>query len=64
MTRSERGYFSLTVNEYGCIGEIEVLGQSSLSHISNYLSLYNIHEKYLNSMLQRFTDNMITDFFE
>jgi hypothetical protein len=64
VTRSERGYFSLTVNEYGRINEIEVLGQSSLSHITNYLSLYNIHEKYLNSLLQRFNDHMITDFFE
>lgn len=64
MTRSERGYFGVTVNEYGRIGEIEVLGQSTLTHVANYLSLYNVHEKYLNSLLQRYNDHMITDFFE
>lgn len=64
VTRSGRGYFRLCVNQYGCIGEIEVLSQGPLTHISNYLCLYNIHEKYLNNIVQRYNDQLISDLFE
>ena len=31
--------------------------------VTNYLCLYNVHEKYLNNLLVRYDDNLITDFF-
>ena len=31
--------------------------------VTNYLCLYNMHEKYLNNLLVRYDDNLITDFF-
>ena len=31
--------------------------------VSNYLCLYNVHEKLLNDMVSRWNDNLITDFF-
>ena len=63
-TQSQRGYFRVSVNQYGCIAEVEVLCLGKLTHLSNYLCLYNVHEKYLNSLTQRYNDKLITDFFE
>ena len=65
VTRSQQGYFRLCVTQYGCIGEIEVMSrQGPLSHLSNYLSLYGINEKYLNNLTQRYNDQLVTDFFQ
>ena len=52
------------MNQYGCIGEIEILSQGPLRRLSNYLCLYNIREKYLNNLVQRYNDQLINDFFE
>lgn len=30
---------------------------------SNYLCLYNLHEKYLNNVLSRYEEGLISDFF-
>ena len=31
--------------------------------VTNYLSLYNVHEKYLNNLTCRYDDGLISDFF-
>ena len=31
--------------------------------VDNYLCLYDMHEKYLNNLVGRFSEQLITDFF-
>lgn len=54
----------LHINQYGRVDEIVALSRHPLKETDNYLCLYNIHEKYLNNLLQRFQNNLIPDFYK
>ena len=54
---------SIHLNQYRRVDEIMALSTSPLTETDNYLCLYNVHESYLNNMVQRFEDGIITDFY-
>jgi len=62
VTDTERGYFRLHVNQYNKVQTITVLSKQPFE-VTNYLCLYNMHEKYLNNLLVRYDEQLIPDFF-
>ncbi len=52
------------LNQYNCVDEIVALSAQPLVETENYLCLYNIHEGYLNNMVQRYKDKLIPDFYD
>ena len=58
-------YFRLHVNQYGCVETITCLAKPEVVHVpvSNLLRLYGIHERYLNNLVSRFDEGLISDFF-
>ncbi|ESO85404.1 hypothetical protein LOTGIDRAFT_107567 [Lottia gigantea] len=59
---SEKGYFRLHVNLYNSIETITCLAKQEVT-CSNLLCLYGLHEKYLNNLVSRFDEGLITDFY-
>lgn len=63
-TDTDNGYMYLHLNQYGRVDEILALSLHPLREAENYLCIYNVHERYLNNMLQRYYDQLIPDFYE
>lgn len=61
-TNTENGYFRLYINQYERIQTITILSHQEFE-VSNYMCLYNIHEKYLNNLLSGWKENLINDLF-
>ncbi|XP_031562151.1 cilia- and flagella-associated protein 61-like [Actinia tenebrosa] len=59
---SSPGYFRLHVNQYRSIETITCLSKQPID-TSNLLCLYGLHERYLNNLLQRFDEDLITNFY-
>ena len=62
----ERGnYFRLHINQYSCVETITCLVKPDTVKIpvSNLLRLYGVHERYLNNLLSRYDEGLISDFF-
>ncbi|KAK5670871.1 hypothetical protein QVD99_002641 [Batrachochytrium dendrobatidis] len=55
------GYFSIHMDTQGYITSITYIGTHSIP-IENILCLYGLHEKYLNRLVARFDEGIITDF--
>ena len=62
-TDTENGYMYLHLSKYSRVDEIVTLTRQPLKDLTNYFCLYNIHEKYLNNMVQRYEDNLIPDLY-
>jgi hypothetical protein len=60
----ENGYMYLHLNQYNHVDEIVALSPFPLDETSNYLCLYNVHERYLNNMVWRYKDGLIPDFYD
>jgi len=58
----EQGYFRLHVNQHHSIETITCYTRQVLD-TSNLVSLYGLHERYLNNLLQRYDEGLITDFY-
>lgn len=58
----EQNYFRLHVNQHHSIETITCYTPHTLD-ASNLLCLYGLHERYLNNLLQRYDEGLITDFY-
>ncbi|XP_033104010.1 cilia- and flagella-associated protein 61-like [Anneissia japonica] len=56
------GYFRIHLNKYNSIETITCLSKKVID-TSNLLCLYNIHERFLNNMVSRFDEGLISDFY-
>lgn len=63
VTDTPSGYFKIHISQYGRVDELNILSSSFLKEKNNYVCLYNIHEKYLNNLIKRFDEGLISDFF-
>ncbi len=63
MTDTEQGYCRLHLSQYGRVDGVCMLSPVPLSERNNFISLYNVHQSYLNNLLQRFDEGLITDLF-
>ncbi|CAI8039464.1 Cilia- and flagella-associated protein 61 [Geodia barretti] len=61
-TDTENGYFRLFINQYSSVQTITVLSSQAIER-TNYLCLYGLHEKYLNNLLSRYSEGLISDLF-
>ncbi|KAK6176372.1 hypothetical protein SNE40_014672 [Patella caerulea] len=61
-TLADGNYFRLHINLYNSIETITCLSKTEIP-CSNLLSLFGIHQKYLNNLLSRFKESLITDFY-
>ncbi len=64
MTDSPSGYFSLHISEYGRVDELCLLSTQHINDRDNYTCLYNIHEKYLNNLLERYDQGLVSDLYK
>jgi hypothetical protein len=62
LTDTDNGYFRVHINCYNRVQTITVLSKQAFE-VTNYLCLYNVHEKYLNNLTCRYDDGLIQDFF-
>jgi len=62
-TETDNGFMHLHLDKYGRVDELVACSREPLEAAQNYLCLYHMHEKYLNSLLQRWNDGLIKDFF-
>jgi hypothetical protein len=62
VTDTESGYFRLHVNQYSRVQTITVLSRQEFE-ATNYLCLYGLHERYLNSLLSRYSEGLVPDLF-
>lgn len=60
---TDNGYLCLQFNRYRRLDEIVALSRQPLTDASNFLNLYNIHEKYLNNLTERYEAGIIKDLF-
>lgn len=58
----EVNYFRLHVNQHQSVETITCYTRQKLD-TSNLLCLYGLHERYLNNLLQRYDEGLITDFY-
>ncbi|KAL9958773.1 hypothetical protein ACROYT_G035833 [Oculina patagonica] len=58
----EQGYFRLHVNQHHSIETITCYTRLVLD-TSNLVCLYGLHERYLNNLLQRYDEGLISDFY-
>jgi len=56
-------YFRIHINQYSKIETITCLSKNPLK-TSNYMCLYDMHERYLNNLKQRFEDQLVPDFYK
>ncbi|XP_057303252.1 cilia- and flagella-associated protein 61-like isoform X1 [Hydractinia symbiolongicarpus] len=56
------GYFRIHVNQHKAVQDITCLSKQPIN-ATNLLCLYGMHERYLNNMVQRYTEGLITDFY-
>jgi len=54
----------LHLNQYSHVDEIVALSKHPLKEAENYLQLYDMHERYLNNLLQQYEEKLIPDFYE
>ncbi|KAJ3327302.1 hypothetical protein HDU76_012035 [Blyttiomyces sp. JEL0837] len=57
----ENGYFRIHVDKQGFIKSMTYLGTRPIP-VDNLLCLYGLHEKYLNRLVSRFDEGIISDF--
>ncbi|XP_069464175.1 cilia- and flagella-associated protein 61 [Ambystoma mexicanum] len=55
-------YFRLHVNQYNMVETITCLSQKPFPS-SNYICLYGVHERFLNSLCSRFKEGLISDLY-
>ncbi|KAJ3394717.1 hypothetical protein HDU84_006860 [Entophlyctis sp. JEL0112] len=55
------GYFRIRVDPFGFIRSLTYLGERRIP-VENYLCLYGLNEKYLNGLVSRFDEGIISDF--
>ncbi|CAH3017155.1 unnamed protein product [Porites evermanni] len=58
----EQNYFRLHVNQHHSLETITCYTRQTLD-ISNLVCLYGLHERYLNNMVQRYDEGLISDFY-
>ncbi|XP_064406630.1 cilia- and flagella-associated protein 61-like isoform X3 [Halichondria panicea] len=63
MTDTASGYFQLHISEYGRVDELCLLSSQPINERDNYTCLYNIHEKYLNNLLERYDLGLVSDLY-
>ncbi|XP_033640473.1 cilia- and flagella-associated protein 61-like [Asterias rubens] len=59
---SSQDYFRLHINQYSNIQTVTCLSRKSVD-TSNLLCLYNLHERFLNNLVSRFDEGLITDLY-
>ncbi|THD25271.1 Cilia-and flagella-associated protein 61 [Fasciola hepatica] len=57
------GYFSLHINQYNLVQSVVCLSKKPFP-ASNYIRLYNLHERLFNNLVSRFDEGLIPDLFE
>ncbi|XP_065845247.1 cilia- and flagella-associated protein 61-like isoform X2 [Oscarella lobularis] len=59
---SDSGYFQIKIDKFNRVHEITCLTKQDLD-ASNLICLYNLNEKYLNRMVDRYEEGLIKDFY-
>ncbi|KAK2147285.1 hypothetical protein LSH36_561g01011 [Paralvinella palmiformis] len=55
-------YFRLHINQYSSVETITCFSRKPFP-ISNIICLYGLHERYLNNLLSRFGEKLVSDFY-
>lgn len=53
----------LHVNQYSRVDELIAFSLQPLKETSNYLCLYHMHDTYLNYLVQRWQDGLVSDLY-
>ncbi|EDV28663.1 uncharacterized protein TRIADDRAFT_19305 [Trichoplax adhaerens] len=62
-TVDTQGYFRLHINQYRSVETVTCLSKNEIK-VNNLLSLYGIHEKFLNNVLSRYKEGLVSDFYQ
>ncbi len=63
VTDTDQGYCRLHLSQYGRVDDVCMLSPTPLTERNNYVSLYNVHQSYLNNLEERFEQGLLTDLF-
>eukprot|EP00127_Corallochytrium_limacisporum_P006975 Clim_evm29s239 gene=Clim_evmTU29s239 len=58
------GYFSLTIDEFGCVSKITCITENCEIYFEELSNLHGFPASYLNRVWERFSEDLIADFFE